>query len=349
MKKILFLYTELADYIVSCLKELESPEIEIHLVKWPVKGEAPFKLNIPERVLLYERGDYEIKDLVSLAEKIQPDLIFSSGWIDKGYVAVCKHFYGKTPTVTGMDNHWSGSVKQQIARLTSTFTIKKYFSYIWVPGQPQELYAQKLGFKDSQILQGFYCANTAYFNGIYNNHLPLKKKAFPKKFLYVGRYVGFKGIFDLWNAFVELQEEKPNDWELLCLGTGDVWDQRIQHPKIKHAGFVQPSEMESYLKQTGVFILPSHREPWGVVVHEMAAAGFPLICSNTIGAASKFLEEGRNGFLFEAGSKEALKKQMKKVMEMDQDELVEMGGYSHELAQKITPKKWVKEISRLLK
>lgn len=349
MKKLLFLYTELADYIVGCLRELKSPEIEIHLVRWPIKSEAPFNFNIPEGIFLYERQDFKNDELVSLAKMIMPDLIFSSGWVDKGYVAVCKYFYGKIPTITGMDNHWTGSRRQKVARLTSIFTIRSYFSHMWVPGQPQEVYARKLGFNDSQILQGFYCANTTYFNAIYNNHLSIKKINFPKKFLYVGRYVEFKGIFDLWNAFVELQKEEPNDWELWCLGTGDEWENRMLHPKIKHAGFVQPSEMVNFLRQTGVFILPSHREPWGVVVQEMAAAGFPLVCSNTTGAASKFLEEGRNGFIFEAGDKEALKNQMKKVMEMDQKQLVEMGQHSHDLAQQITPKKWVKEISFLLK
>ena len=344
MKKVLILYTELADYMVACIKELNNSSVEIHLVRWPSKGEAPFKFTIPSGITVYEREEFSTRAMKEVAVKIQPDLILCSGWMDKGYVAVCRKFYGKIPTVSGMDNHWKGSLKQQVARIVSPFTLKRIFSHIWVPGAPQEKYASKLGFRKNKILRGFYCANTPYFNGFYNAYSSVKKVNLPKRFLYVGRYVEFKGIFDMWKAFTELQQEKQNDWELWCLGTGDDWDKRIMHPKIKHIGFVQPAELGNYLKQTGVFLLPSHKEPWGVVVHEMVAAGFPLLCSNTIGAATAFLEQGKNGFLFEAGNKNDIKKKMKKVMNLQDEQLFEMGEYSHFLGQKLTPEKWAKEI-----
>lgn len=348
MTKILFLYTELADYFMNCLRELNSPEVEIHLVRWPVKKEAPFQFEIPEDIKVYNREDHVNLTLLELAENINPDLIFCSGWMDKGYVEVCKNFSEKIPTVTGMDNKWTGGLKQQMARVASKFTLRTYFSHIWVPGAPQEEYAQKLGFKSEYILKGFYTANTDYFNSLYLNNLPSKKENYPKRFIYMGRYVEFKGVFDMWQAFIELHEEQPNEWELWCLGTGDDWDKRIMHPKIKHIGFVQPSELHKYLREAGVFILPSHKEPWGVVVHEMAAAGFPLLCSNTIGAATAFLEEGKNGYFFKPGNKEEIKGKMKRMMLLQEKELLEMGKYSHQLGQKITPQKWLNEISRLL-
>ena len=108
-----------------------------------------------------------------------------------------------------------------------------------------------------------------------------RKKNFPKRFLYVGRYYDFKGVKTLWDAFIQLQVENPNDWELWCLGNGDL--EPLEHPKIKHLGFMQPEDLDKIISETGIFILPSLFEPWGVVVQEYAAAGYPLILSNQIG------------------------------------------------------------------
>jgi glycosyltransferase involved in cell wall biosynthesis len=152
----------------------------------------------------------------------------------------------------------------------------------------------------------------------------------------------------MWNSFIELQNEQPNDWELWCIGTGDEFDNKIEHDKIKHFGFVQPSEMEYYIKNTGVFILPSHFEPWGVVAHEFAAAGFPLILSDKIGAGIKFLDNGCNGFVFPAGNKEAIKDAFRKLIDSSENELLNMQKKSIELSLLITPEKWANTLMKLV-
>jgi glycosyltransferase involved in cell wall biosynthesis len=142
----------------------------------------------------------------------------------------------------------------------------------------------------------------------------------------------------LWNAFMDLQKEAPNDWELWCFGTGDV--SPINHPKIKHFGFVQPSELPRYIKDTGVFVLPSRFEPWGVVVHEFAAAGFPIICTDEVGTRTSFTENNLNGYIYKSGDINQLKEVMKKIMNHSDKELFSMAEVSVEKAKQITPEKW---------
>ena len=189
------------------------------------------------------------------------------------------------------------------------FYLRKRFSNIWVPGNSQKKYALKLGFKEKQISIGFYSADTNYFSSLYDLVHSEKKKSFPKRFIYVGRYYEFKGITNLWNAFIELQNENPNDWELWCLGHGNIAP--VKHPKIKHFGFVQPKDFPEYVKNTGVFVMPSLFEPWGVVLHEFAVMGFPIIASNKVGAAEVFVKDTMNGFLFEAENVNSLKEKLK--------------------------------------
>lgn len=339
--KILFLYTELAGYFVSCLHELALRCESIHVVRWSINNEAPFQFEFPDNVTIYERNEYNQDQLLQLVAATAPDKIVCSGWVDRGYVKVCRAFNGQIPTIMGMDNQWHGTLKQQIMRLIAPFYLHRTFSHTWVPGEPQQQYAKRLGFKELMIHTGFYSANTALFSPISEHK---RTTPLPHRFIYVGRYIKAKGLDLLFDAFIELKNETPNDWELWCLGTGELYDQRPLHPNIVHHGFVQPGELPSYLEQTGVFVLPSLFEPWGVVVHEMAAAGMPMVVSSAVGSASRFVEEGKNGYLFQSGNKKSLKKALHAMIKKNDEELKQMGIESGKIGLLHTPKIWAETL-----
>jgi glycosyltransferase involved in cell wall biosynthesis len=344
--KFLFLYTEIADYFLACCEEL-SKHGEVHVIRWPVNKEAPFQFQHQTNIKIYNRNDYNLVQLKDLAQSINPNVIICSGWIDKDYLKVSKLFFKKIPTVLTCDTHWRGDLKQKIATVLSKFTLLKTFTHAWVPGEQQFTYVNKLGFKPNAISKGFYSCNYTKFETIFQNNKLEKNKNFPHKFLYVGRYYDFKGLSELWQAFIKLQEEKPNEWELWCLGTGDL--KPIEHPKIKHFGFVQPNNLDNYLKQTGVFILPSRYEPWGVVVHEFATAGFPLLISDAVGAKQQFLTEGKNGFSFTHSSVNSIKTTLNKIIQLTDSELCEMANVSNQNAKTITSTTWVNTLLSIVK
>lgn len=333
-----FLYTEIAGYFLACCNRLAAHG-EVHIIRWPVNKEAPFQFEVNPRIKLYPKQDYSLPQLQALVESLKPDVLVCSGWIDKDYLKISKLYFKKIPTVMTCDTHWTGSAKQRLATLLSRFTLLRIFSHAWVPGGIQRTYALKLGFRPERIHQGFYSCDLAFFNRVYESQRPQKEISFPRRFLYVGRYYEFKGVKELWQAFTELQQEQPNDWELWCLGAGDL--EPVQHPKIRHFGFVQPKDLGQYTSQTGVFILPSRFEPWGVVVHEFAASGFPLLLSEPVGARDAFLKEGSNGYTFRSGEAESIKEQMKRIIAQSGPRLLEMGAQSHKLAQAVSPDTWV--------
>ena len=342
----LFLYTEIAEYVLACCNEL-TKHGDVHIVRWPVNKEAPFQFQTNEKIKLYPKTDYNQEQLTQLVKSINPDVIVCSGWIDKDYLKITKAYFKKIPTVMTCDTHWNGSFKQRLATVISRFTLLNIFSHAWVPGQIQKQYVLNLGFKESNIQTGFYSCDLDYFESVYQSQKAQKQEFFPKRFLYVGRYYEFKGIKELWQAFIELQNEQPYDWELWCLGVGDI--QPINHPKIKHFGFVQPKDLANYTSQTGVFILPSRFEPWGVVVHEFAASGFPLLLSNKVGAKEQFLQEGKNGFVFKSESVNDIKQALKKIMNTKESDLIAMSDYSNTLSKSISPKLWVESLLRMAK
>jgi glycosyltransferase involved in cell wall biosynthesis len=347
MHKIVFLYTELAGYFLSCINELiKRKNVEVHIVRWPVNKEAPFDFNFSNAVKVYNRNDFSDKSLLELVKTLNPSIIYCSGWIDKGYLHVCKQYKKHIPVIVGFDNQWKGSLKQHVAALLSFTKIHPYFNHCWVPGKPQYAYALRLGFKPKHILTGFYSADYDLFHGFHEKYLESKAASFPKRFIYVGRYYNFKGIEEMWQAFINLDNRLNTNWELWCLGTGSI--PPIAHPKIKHFGFVQPDRLEEFVCKTGVFILPSRFEPWGVVVHEFAAAGFPLLCSEAVGANSAFLEEGVNGYVFEVKNSVAIEKAMEKIINKSDKELIRMGSVSAKKASSITCYKWAESLMSLL-
>jgi len=344
---IVFLYTEIAPYFLACCNKLaESYDVNIHVVRYPVNNEAPFTFSSQQKINLYNRKDYTLSSLLDLIEKINPSIIVCSGWIDKDYLQICKKQAKKIPTVLTLDTHWRGDLKQYLAVALSPFLLKNKFIYAWVPGTIQKKYAKKLGFKDNEITLGFYSCDVDYFSSIGNKIIAEKKQNFPKRFIYVGRYYDFKGVDKLWQAFIELQNENPNEWELWCIGTGSL--EPVQHPKIKHFGFVQPENFLQYAQQTGVFVLPSLFEPWGVVLHEFAAMGFPLLASDRVGATEFFLKENKNGFTFKADDVNSLKEKLKQMMQLPTEQLNLMGDCSYQLAQNHTPKIWADNLMNLI-
>lgn len=341
--KILFLYSELAEYFLNCVRSLSQEVDEVLIIHFPINKEAPFKFDtLPNNVKLVDRNTLSLHDLKNKSNTFYPNKIVVSGWMDKEYLKVAKSFFGKVPTIMTLDNQWSGRTKQKAACLLSPIWLKKIFSHVWVPGNAQQLFAEKLGFKPNKILKGFYVADENLYSKYYFDSIELKKSKLPHRFIYVGRYYDFKGISDLWKAFIELKNESSNDWELWCLGVGDI--PAIEHPSIKHFGFVQPKEMQKYISETSVFVLPSRIEPWGVVVHEFALAGFPLICSSAVGATSSFLLNGTNGYFFEAESIGQLKNKLNYFINKEDAKILTMGEKSRKLGEKVNVKNWIQSL-----
>lgn len=341
--RIVFLYTELAEYIKVCMDRLAASGVEVHVFAYPVNPEAPFQFDFENTdCAYYQRSDFSDSELAEKVKKLDPQAIVCSGWVDKGYLNVCRKMKKDCRTVLALDTQIEGGLKAQLSFSRAKALYRSIFTDAWVPGEPQLQYAKKLGFKTDRIFTGFYTADVSKW-GKLGAELPLKP--FPKRFVFVGRYVDFKGVNELWDAFERIA---GSGWELFCAGQGILFPKRKEYPGIHHLGFVQPVDLDKFVAAGGVFILPSHKEPWGVVLHEFAAAGYPLISSSKVGAATAFLEPGKNGYLFEPGSTDELEKVLLAITELTDDTLIEMGRRSKELAARISIDSWLITARKIL-
>ncbi len=341
-KRILVLYTELAGYLLACFSEAQAQGHQLTVLHWPVNDEAPFELTERAGIEFIEREGKGAKQVMELLQKVDPDVVLCSGWIDKGYLKALAKWRKACPTVLAMDTAWDASVKQRLLTGLGGSVLRRCFSHAWVAGEGQKAYAIKLGFDAAKIKTGFYSADAKLFEEIYQAR---QQRVEPEPtFLYVGRYIERKGLNDLWAAFIQAKKEFPSDWRLVCAGTGEDFDQRFIHEDIIHLGFKQPNELKHVIRDANAFVLPSHFEPWGVVVHEMVQAGLPIILSDQIGSKEQFLIDGKNGYSFQAGNVSQLKDRLLMMMRASIDEIQAMSAISHDMALKSTPAFWVETL-----
>ncbi len=340
-KTALFLYTELAGYMVNCINTLaEEKGIEVKIIAYPINPEAPFSFDFHSKVEVLNRKDFQDNTLSNFIKELQPNWIYCSGWSDKGYLQAIKK-NPSIPSALAFDNQWEGNLKQKVLSLGARFLLKPHFNFAFVPGERQARFAKKLGFADREIKRGVYCCDTKLFASY-------KAKKTEKQLLWMGRYIPQKGAELLWKSFIEVNEELGNAWTLHCAGTGSDFEQRIHHPHIVHHGFVQPENLKELIQKSTCFVLPSHFEPWGVVVHEMATAGLPLLVSSAVGAGDEFVKDNENGIVFEVNDEKALKNALYQVMSSSPEALREMGRQSEVLAEKISPTTWANTVESMM-
>lgn len=349
--KILYLYSEIMGYSMATIKELIKSGADVHVVHWDKKKLSKYRVTKESGVHFYPRSKYTVKDLLALINQINPDITVISGWMDKGYlVGAMKLRFKKKIVAVCFDDIWFNSLKQNFASFFGHIGIFSiFFSHAWVSGFPQFEYATRLGFKKKNIIYDLYSADTELFSKYFLKIKNSKKKKYPHRFIFIGRFEIIKGTDILLKAWESLGIDKK-DWELCFIGDGKLKAILKDTKNIIVKNFMQPNDLAQELtKEGGCMILPSLKEPWGVVVHECAAAGLPIIVSDNVGSASYFVINGYNGFSFSAGNVNSLKEKMLKIIKMKNEEIFLLANNSFLLSKKISPNTSAKNLLSLVR
>ena len=139
--------------------------------------------------------------------------------------------------------------------------------------------------------------------------------------IFAGRLISHKNI-DVLIKSIKLIKEKNPEIKSLIIGDGPekkklkVLTQKLNLEKnIKFYGFLENhDDVYALMKSSKVFVLPSTREGFGIVVIEANACGIPVITVNhKDNAARDLIEEGKNGFVCQLDEKEIAKNIMKAI------------------------------------
>jgi glycosyltransferase involved in cell wall biosynthesis len=242
--------------------------------------------------------------------------------------------------VGAMDNNWNGGPRQRLmAGVVRAFHPLR-FDAVWVPGERTAQYARRLFGPRTPLWRGVYCADASLFRAPDDG----ERAARPRTFLYTGRFVPEKGLGDLLEAYARYRGRVAEPWDLLCVGDGPLRPSLENREGIRITGFRQPAQVAELMRrEASAFVLPSRFEPWGVVVHEAALSGLPVVCSDAVGASVELVQDGYDGFVYPAGDVEALAGALERAASADVD-LRAMGRNAASLAQRYTPDLWARTL-----
>jgi glycosyltransferase involved in cell wall biosynthesis len=192
-----------------------------------------------------------------------------------------------------------------------------------VPGTAAGEYARQMGVSPEYI----FMAPNAVDNDRFASHANAARRNAPRVraelnlparyFLFAGRLVKSKGIFELWEAYGSLNEDVRSQFGLVFAGDGPLRPElesiakSISPGTIRFAGFAQRDELASYYGLADCLVFPTHSDPWGLVVNEAMACGLPVICGQSAGCAADLVKA--NGRLIDSRNVDQLVHAMQEI------------------------------------
>lgn len=253
--------------------------------------------------------------LTSLLIKLKYDKILVSGWdLLEFWVVVIFNSLSKT-----------------CLALESTIIESRYDG---ISGILKRIFLQRISLvfaSGSRHVQLLECLNFSgeirITNGVGIINLPeftQTKKAYEKKFIYVGRISKVKNLNLLVTLFNELE-----DYSLAIVGEGDELFslKKFANSNITFLPSVVNNSLKHLFLDYNIFILPSLSETWGLVVEEALYFGLPVIISENCGSV-ELIEESKNGYIFNPNNINSLKECLKRIDQPTYDRLTEYIGSS---------------------
>jgi glycosyltransferase involved in cell wall biosynthesis len=341
--RIAVLMTGLTAYQDVCFRALSDLGDELLLVHPDSMAYAPFDpdcfaTSVRRHVFSTMPGADE---LVPMVEKFAPDVVIMWSWDGAGFRAVMKAQRGRALRVMFTSNFWHGSAKQWAGLLAHRFYVDPLFECAWVPSERAELFARRIGFGGADIIRGANSADTALFDRGPREGDELAKRA---RFLFTGRLIWHKAPTELAAAYGRYRALVDEPWDLEVAGGGPLASAFEGVPGVTLRGFVQPAELAELMHESSCLVLPSHIEWYGVVVHEAAAAGLPLLCSDGVGATAHLLQDGYNGWTVPAGDVGELAGALARMSSLPAERLGAMSAGSRALAGRQSPQLWARNL-----
>ncbi|MGA8538885.1 MAG: glycosyltransferase family 4 protein [Terriglobales bacterium] len=195
---------------------------------------------------------------------------------------------------------WVESLKAYFVRRCDGFV---------APGKSSFEYMESLGSPAARIFTAPNAVDNEYFAAEAQNVREHAQEfrdrlKLPTRFiLFAGRLVAEKGVFDLLDAYAKLESCLRSEVGLVFAGDGiakaalEQRTKRISPGTVCFPGFAHREDLAGLYALAEALILPTHSDPWGLVVNEAMACGLPIIVSSVAGCTADLVEDGWNGYV----------------------------------------------------
>jgi Glycosyltransferase len=307
-------------YEVFCLAEGYEPSTKEIIVSW---GAKPVEHNLKRSNLNPLADIVEVFKLRKALKEIAPDIVltcFVKPVIFASLAAKLAGIRKRVGMIEGLGYAFTPSTEKKglKAKIIKFLQIQLY--KIALPTLDKVLFLNPDDQRDLLIENNIKVKSTEILGGIgvnldYYRYFEPKIKS-DVSFIFLGRLLREKGIFEFLEAAKVVKKEKPNT-QFLVLGQIDkqnptaMSEEKLQEyidaNIIEYLGYVK--NVPDYIEKVDVFVLPSYREGVPKSTQEAMAMGKVILTTDVPGCRETVVD-GVNGFLVPLFSAEKLAEKM---------------------------------------
>lgn len=285
---------------------------------------AEFNSHVLEGISFNVLGNKQIwlnRNLIPKVSSFAPDAVITAGWNSSAswtILTYCKLF--GIPVGVLAENTQQDSTLSKVLLKPTLPLFDMYFA----TSNGSKSNFQHLGIPSGDITVLPYATNVREHRGDPDEELQRQIKQElglkdRKIVLYVGRLEETKDIDTLIEAVSSLAEV-----HLIIVGKGpqsrdlqSLADDRLGN-RVSFPGYVPDASLASYYDLADVFVLPSQKEPWGVVINEAVTYNTPVITTQVTGAAGDLIRDGQTGVVVPPDEPDSLAQGIEMVLSDDE-------------------------------
>lgn len=169
--------------------------------------------------------------------------------------------------------------------------------------------------------------------GIDLEHFEYQPVENKQTFLMIARLLHTKGVFEYCESAKIVKEKYPNATFNIVGPEGTIKAEDLK--SYTETGIINylgaTTDVRPFIKDCGIYVLPSYREGFSVSIMEAQAVGRAVITGDTNGTRDA-VDDGYNGFLVQIKNSEALAEKMIYFLE-NQDMVTKMGNNARKRAE----------------
>ena len=292
---------------------------------------------------------------VAELEDLKPDIVISQ---ESGFRSLLSSYYTlrrrNIPLIlgVGMTEH------TELGRGWQRYLLRRFLlrraDAIAVNGPGTARYVASLGIDPGRMFHRPYAALPESIAHV----PPSRDPASAHHLLYVGQFVERKGLVPFTKELARWGHSHPErKIEFSLIGTGPLEDaiRSVSRPTnvvLNFLGRRQPTEIAHYYGTSGIFVLPTLADEWGMVVNEAMASGLPVLGSVYSQAVDELCKDGAAGWTFRTDVPSEIERAIDAALTTPIEQLDAMRVAARERVAHLTPEyvvdNMVDEMNRLL-
>ncbi len=309
-----------------------------------------FRQRIGRYNFLLNRGAFAILN------KIGPDVVLLGGY---NYLASWQvAYWAKRHRVPLLLWSESTALDKRQGRRPVEFLKARFFHLCHafvVPGRSSTHYVKHFGIPEDRIFTAPNAVDNHFFSKLaeaaWCDDVQVRSRlCLPSRyFLYVGRVVRAKGVFEILEAYAQMDAKILGEIGLVFVGDGKDRRELMQRASqvtsgtIRFYAFTQREGLPDFYALAEALVFPSHSDTWGLVVNEAMSCGLPVIASNVAGCAADLVHDGWNGLIVPVADSSQLGAAMARIAE-DAVLRKAMASRSRERIQAYSPESWAEGV-----